>query len=159
MKAQPTRCLTRKAYGISYNANDAPHLRGGYAEKIHLRAGTAIFRIPDPIPTEAVVGAGLRSDDRHPRNRAMSRYSGATRSSFKGSGPVGIAALAVAKQAGALKFIVTGGPPHRLKLAQEFGADVVIDVSISDAEAAQAARARRNRRVWRRRRYRVCGSS
>ena len=58
MKGQPTRCLTRKAYGISYNADEAPHLRGGYAEKIHLRAGTALFRIPDSLPTEAVVGAG-----------------------------------------------------------------------------------------------------
>ena len=36
----------------------------------------------------------------------------------QGSGPVGIAALAVAKQAGALKLIVTGGPPHRLQLAR-----------------------------------------
>ena len=60
LKAQPTRCLTRKAYGISYNADDAPHLRGGYAEKIHLRAGTALFRLPDSLPTEAVVGAGAR---------------------------------------------------------------------------------------------------
>ena len=25
VKAQPTRCLTRKAYGISYNADEAPH--------------------------------------------------------------------------------------------------------------------------------------
>ena len=34
MKNQPTRCVSRKAYGISYCASDAPHLRGGYAEKI-----------------------------------------------------------------------------------------------------------------------------
>src|SRR5258708_37291987 len=57
-KNQPTRCLVRKAYGISYNSNEARHLRGGYAEKILLRAGTAIFRIPDNLPTESVVGAG-----------------------------------------------------------------------------------------------------
>jgi len=54
VKGQPTRCLTRKAYGISYRASDAPHLRGGYAEKILLRAGTAIFRIPDAVPSEAL---------------------------------------------------------------------------------------------------------
>src|SRR5262245_32139917 len=49
-KRQPTRCVGRKAYGISYCADHAPHLRGGYAEQIHLRAGTAIFRIPDDVP-------------------------------------------------------------------------------------------------------------
>jgi D-arabinose 1-dehydrogenase-like Zn-dependent alcohol dehydrogenase len=29
VKNQPTRCLTRKAYGISYSAAEAPHVRGG----------------------------------------------------------------------------------------------------------------------------------
>ena len=57
-KNQPTRCISRKAYGISYNADEAPHLRGGYAEKILLRPGTSIFRVPDSVPTDAVVGAG-----------------------------------------------------------------------------------------------------
>src|ERR1700730_14544552 len=36
-KNQPTRCLVRKAYGISYNSDEAPHLRGGYAEQTLLR--------------------------------------------------------------------------------------------------------------------------
>src|SRR5947209_17618878 len=58
LKRQPTRCLFRKAYGISYSSDEAPHLRGGYAQFIHLRAGTAIFRVPDSVPTESVVGAG-----------------------------------------------------------------------------------------------------
>jgi threonine dehydrogenase-like Zn-dependent dehydrogenase len=53
----------------------------------------------------------------------------------QGSGPVGIAALAVARQAGASRIIVTGGPAHRLELAKEFGADVTIDVTAVDAEA------------------------
>ena len=51
----------------------------------------------------------------------------------QGSGPVGIAALAVARQAGAMRIIVTGGPAHRLELAREFGADVLIDVGAVDA--------------------------
>ncbi|MGH9721793.1 MAG: alcohol dehydrogenase catalytic domain-containing protein, partial [Bryobacteraceae bacterium] len=58
VKLQPTRCVSRKAYGISYCAGEPPHLRGGYAEKILLRAGTALFRLPDSLPPEAVVGAG-----------------------------------------------------------------------------------------------------
>jgi threonine dehydrogenase-like Zn-dependent dehydrogenase len=40
---------------------------------------------------------------------------------------VGLAALAVAIQAGATKTIAIGGPPHRLALAREFGATLTID--------------------------------
>jgi threonine dehydrogenase-like Zn-dependent dehydrogenase len=46
---------------------------------------------------------------------------------IQGTGPVGLAALAVAIQAGATRIIAIGGPPHRLELARQFGADVVID--------------------------------
>ena len=133
MKGQPTRCLTRKAYGISYNADEAPHLRGGYAEKIHLRAGTALFRIPDSLPTEAVVGAGCALTTAiHGLERCPVQWGDVV--VVQGSGPVGMAALAVAKQAGALKLIVTGGPPHRLQLAREFGANVTLDVAAVETE-------------------------
>ncbi len=125
-KNQPTRCLTRKAYGISYNASEAPHLRGGYAEKILLRAGTAIFRIPDSLSTEAVVGAGCALTTAiHGMERAAVSWGDVV--VIQGTGPVGLAALAVAIQAGAARTIAIGGPPHRLELARQFGADVVID--------------------------------
>jgi threonine dehydrogenase-like Zn-dependent dehydrogenase len=133
MKAQPTRCLTRKAYGISYNADEAPHLRGGYAEKIHLRAGTALFRLPDSLPTEAVVGAGCALTTAiHGIERLPVQWGDTV--VIQGSGPVGIAALAVTRQSGALRTIVTGAPAHRLELAKEFGADVVINVEADDPE-------------------------
>jgi threonine dehydrogenase-like Zn-dependent dehydrogenase len=133
VKSQPTRCLTRKAYGISYNADEEPHLRGGYAEKIHLRAKTALFRIPDSLPTEAVVGAGCALTTAiHGVERCPVQWGDSV--VVQGSGPVGIAALAVARQAGALKVIVTGGPAHRLELAREFGADMAIDVAEAGAE-------------------------
>jgi len=139
LKAQPTRCLTRKAYGISYNAEESPHLRGGYAEKIHLRAGTALFRIPDSLPTEAVVGAGCALTTAiHGCERCPVQWGDTV--VVQGTGPVGIAALAVAKQSGAARILVTGGPSHRLELAREFGADLVIDIGEADA-------AERKRRV------------
>ncbi len=126
VKNQPTRCLTRKAYGISYCASDSPHLRGGYAEKILLRAHTAIFRIPDSLSTEAVVGAGCALTTAiHGMERAPVSWGDVV--VIQGTGPVGLAALAVSIQAGATKTIAIGGPPHRLQLAREFGANVVIE--------------------------------
>lgn len=128
LKGQPTRCLTRKAYGISYNADEAPHLRGGYAEKILLRAGTSMFRIPDSVPTEAVVGAGCALTTAiHGSERAPVQWGDTV--VIQGSGPVGIAALATAKIAGALKIVVVGGPKHRLEMAKGFGADVTLDIT------------------------------
>ncbi|HZT31833.1 MAG TPA: zinc-binding dehydrogenase [Bryobacteraceae bacterium] len=127
MKRQPTRCLARKAYGISYCADQEPHLRGGYAEKILLRAGSALFRIPDHVPTESVVGAGCAlATAIHGLERAPLAWGDVV--VIQGSGPVGLAALAVSRQAGAARAVVIGGPPHRLELARAFGADAVIDI-------------------------------
>ncbi len=128
MKAQPTRCLSRKAYGISYCADEAPHLRGGYAEKILLRPGTAVFRLPDSLPTDAVVGAGcalttaIHGMERCPVNWGDSVV-------IQGAGPVGLACLAVCLEAGAARVIVVGGPAHRLEAARAFGAHAVIDIA------------------------------
>jgi putative phosphonate catabolism associated alcohol dehydrogenase len=136
-KPQPTRCLKRKAYGISYDCSVAPHLLGGYADYIYLRPGTAIFKIPEELPTEAVVGAGCA---------LVTSLHGAERISvqmgdtvvIQGSGPVGLASLAVAKASGAATIVMLGGPPHRLELAKRFGADVCIDISTTSIEERKA---------------------
>jgi putative phosphonate catabolism associated alcohol dehydrogenase len=126
-KPQPTRCLKRKAYGISYDCSVAPHLLGGYAEYIYLRPGTAIFKIPEELPTEAVVGAGCAlTTSLHGIERIGVQMGDNV--VIQGSGPVGLAALAVAKGSGAATTIVLGGPPHRLQIARRFGADACIDV-------------------------------
>lgn len=127
LKRQPTRCLQRKAYGISYCADEAPHLRGGYAQYILLRAGTAIFRIPDAIPTQSVVGAGCAlATVHHGTERATLSLGDVV--VIQGAGPVGLAAVAVAVQSGAARVVVIGAPRRRLDLAREFGAHAVISV-------------------------------
>ncbi len=131
IKRQPTRCLTRKAYGISYNASDAPHLRGGYAEKILLRAGSAVFRIPDVVPSDSLIGAGCAlTTTIHAAERAPLEWGDSV--VVQGTGPVGLAAIAVARVAGAGMVVAIGGPKHRLELAREFGADVTIDIEGAD---------------------------
>lgn len=138
VKRQPTRCLTRKAYGISYCASEAPHLRGGYAEKILLRAGTAIFRIPDAVPDEALIGAGCALTTAiHGSERAPLEWGDSV--VVQGTGPVGLAAIAVARAAGAGKIVAIGGPKHRLELARGFGADLAIDIAEVPAAEARCA--------------------
>jgi threonine dehydrogenase-like Zn-dependent dehydrogenase len=138
VKRQPTRCLTRKAYGISYNASEAPHLRGGYAEKILLRAGTAIFRIPDEVSNESLIGAGCALMTAiHGSERAPIEWGDSV--VVQGTGPVGLAAIAIARAAGAGRIVAIGGPKHRLEPARGFGADLAIDFeAVASAEERRA---------------------
>jgi threonine dehydrogenase-like Zn-dependent dehydrogenase len=139
IKRQPTRCVARRAYGISYCADDAPHLRGGYAEHILLRAGTAIFRVPDAVSTESVVGAGCGlTTALHGLERMPVVMDDIV--VVQGVGPVGMAAVALAHLSGASKVIAIGSPAHRLEQAQAFGAAEVI--SIDDASTVEARRKR-----------------
>jgi threonine dehydrogenase-like Zn-dependent dehydrogenase len=156
-KRQPTRCPQRRAYGIGYRCDEAPHFLGGYAACHYLRPGTTLFKLPEDLPTESVIGAGcalitaVHGVERICTETNPGAAIGKTRqdtSAFllpplwrdwvvvQGAGPVGIAALAVAKAAGAAKTIVLGAPKSRLQLARRFGADHVI--SLDDAPDPKA---------------------
>ena len=138
VKHQPTRCPQRRAYGIGHRCDTAPHFLGGYAEFHYLRPGANIFKIPETLPTESVIGAGCA---------LITAIHGVERTGIgwqdcvvvQGAGPVGIAALAVAKSAGASRVLVIGGPPHRLEMARRFGADETIDIATVTTPAERIA--------------------
>ncbi|MFO0974279.1 MAG: zinc-binding dehydrogenase [Phycisphaerae bacterium] len=135
----PSRCQNRKAYGVNVCCDQPPHLFGGYAEYHVLRAGTAIYRLPDDLRSEALIGAGcalvtaVHGYERMPLRCGESVV-------IQGAGPVGLAALALAKEAGARPLIVIGGPADRLARAQRFGADELIDLEAVGDPAARRAR-------------------
>ncbi|MEO5802673.1 MAG: zinc-binding dehydrogenase [Verrucomicrobiota bacterium] len=134
----PTRCPERRAYGISLQCTEAPHFLGGYAEMHYLNPHTNIFKLPDDLPTESIIGAGCALN---------TAFHGVERTGInrgdivvvQGAGPVGIAALAVAKNAGASQVIVLGAPKHRLEMAKRFGADHVIDIEQLQTPAERIA--------------------
>lgn len=142
-KQQPTRCPARRAYGIGWRCDQPPHLLGGYAEFHYLRPRTTLFKLPDDLPTESVIGAGcalitaihgverLCVESRASESESPMPVLPRLWRSFvvvQGAGPVGIAALAVAKMAGVERVIVIGGPARRLDMAKKFGADHVVNV-------------------------------
>ncbi len=135
----PSRCSRRKAYGVNTPCNEAPHFLGGYGQYHFLHADTAVFRLPDDLPSEAVVGAGcalvtcVHGFERLPVRMGESVV-------VQGAGPVGLAAVALAKEAGARPLIVIGGPRDRLARCERFGADLTIDI---DAVRDPAERRRR----------------
>ena len=125
----PSRCSNRKAYGVNTPCDKPPHLLGGYAQFHHLRAGTAIFKLAEDLATESLIGAGcaivtcIHGYERMPLRWAESVV-------IQGAGPVGLAALALASDAGGRPIIVIGGPAERLERCKRFGADVVIDIDV-----------------------------
>lgn len=156
-KRQPTRCPKRRAYGIGYPCDQPPHFLGGYAAYHYLKPGVTLFQLPADLPAESVIGSGCALitaihgveqlcagdttgalEDNASGLGGMPMLPDLWRENvvIQGSGPVGIAALAVAKQAGAANTIVVGAPKHRLALARRFGADHVLDLEeIKDAPA------------------------
>jgi threonine dehydrogenase-like Zn-dependent dehydrogenase len=140
-KRIPTRCLARRAYGISHRCDETPHFLGGYAELHYLKPRTTIFKLPDDLPTESVIGAGCALNT---AIHGVERIGIGWRDIVvvQGAGPVGIAALAVAKSAGASQVIVIGAPAHRLEMAKRFGADHVIDIEKVRTSAERIAAVR-----------------
>ncbi len=140
-KNQPTRCPHRRAYGIGYRCDQAPHLLGGYAQFHYLKPRANIFKLADDLPTESVIGAGCALNTAiHGLERTGIGWRDVV--VVQGAGPVGIAALAVAKSAGAARVIVIGGPKHRLEMAKRFGADATIDLDELREPAARIEAAR-----------------
>ena len=120
-----TRCPSRKVYGITYGLKDG--ILGGWSEKIYLKPGVKIVKLPATVKPEAFIGAGCGLPTAfHAIEQAQIRLGDIV--VIQGSGPVGLNAAILAQLAGAIKVIVVGGPGHRLELAKDFGVDAVINI-------------------------------
>ena len=132
---QPNRCPSRRVYGITYSAHDGP--MGGWAERIYLKPGVHVFRLPESLGADDVIGGGCG---------LFTGFAAVDRSGLpmgstvlvQGSGPVGLSAVAMSVLAGASLVINIGDPRPRLDLAIGFGADVVLSVS-TDSPAEREA--------------------
>lgn len=130
-----TRCPSRRVYGITYGADDG--LLGGWSEYIHLKPGVRLLRLPERVsPLTYIAGGCGMPTALHAVERAGIQLGDTV--VVQGSGPVGLNALVFAQVAGAARVIVTGAPSLRLDLARRYGADEVIDVSNTTAEARVA---------------------
>jgi threonine dehydrogenase-like Zn-dependent dehydrogenase len=121
-----TRCPNRKVYGITYGVQDG--LSGGWSEKIYLKPGTKLLRIPKNVTPEQVVtvGCGLPTAI---HAIELARIGLTNSVVIQGSGPVGLMATALAKLSGAGTIINIGAPKKRLDVAQRLGASKIIDIT------------------------------
>jgi L-iditol 2-dehydrogenase len=135
---QPNRCPRRRVYGITYSAHEGP--LGGWAERIYLKPGVHIFKLPEDLEPDDVIGGGcgwftgFAALDR-------SRMRIGSTVLVQGAGPVGLSAVALSALGGASLVINIGDPGARLDLARSLGADIALSVS-EDAPAERAAAVR-----------------
>ena len=120
-------------HGLKDMVGFSPGLRGGYATHLYLPRDTLLLPVPGGIdPVLATVfnplGAGIRWGRTVPGTGVGDVVA------VLGPGMRGLSAVVAAKEAGARFVMVTGTDRdgERLAVAERFGADLTVDVSVED---------------------------
>lgn len=125
-----TRCPSRRVYGITYGTDDG--LLGGWSERVYLKPGTKVIRLPGSLSPETFIGGGCGAPTAfHGVQRAQIGLNESV--VVQGSGPVGLSAVAFARISGAGEILVIGAPSDRLEIARRMGADHVINFEDTSA--------------------------
>ncbi|MBI2912960.1 MAG: zinc-binding dehydrogenase [Chloroflexi bacterium] len=115
-------------YGPTPLSDNPPHFFGAYAEYYYMKDAAFVFKVPDELPDEMVTPVNCAlSEVIYGLQKAGLRLGDSV--VIQGAGGLGVNATAVARAMGAGTIIVVDGVPERLKLAQECGADVVVDIN------------------------------
>jgi len=127
-------CEGHVGYGTNVSAKVPPHLWGSYAEYMHLAPGTQVYKIPDELPTERAILLNVATANAIQWTILKGGLKLGDVALIQGVGPIGLACIAVAREAGARTIIATGrsSDRNRLELAKRFSADVVVDVDKQD---------------------------
>jgi len=126
-----TRCPSRRVYGITYGVEDG--LLGGWSERIYLKPGVRIVRLPESVTAERFIAGGCALPTAlHAIQRGDVRLGDNV--VVQGSGPVGLMATALARLAGANRVILVGAPQRRLEVGERLGADATIDITATPIE-------------------------
>jgi threonine dehydrogenase-like Zn-dependent dehydrogenase len=134
---QPTRCLKRRVYGISYSANEG--LLGGWAEAIWMKPGVKMVRLPPELSPATFIGGGcglvtaLHAVD-------MAELKLGESVAVLGAGPVGQSCVAFASLSGAGEVIAIGAPLDRLDFARRMGATTTLGLEPSAQERLESVR-------------------
>jgi L-iditol 2-dehydrogenase len=129
-----TRCPKRRVYGITYGLADG--LTGGWAQKIHLKAGTRIIPLGGADPLAFMAGGCGLPTALHAVERGEVGFGEAVL--VLGAGPVGLAATALSVLRGAGRVLCIAAPAHRLEVAGAMGADACLDFSGVDVPQREA---------------------
>jgi threonine dehydrogenase-like Zn-dependent dehydrogenase len=126
-------CRHLQNYGNSMTSAEAPHLFGGWAEHLYLKPGTAVFRVPEELPSDVAVLTEIFAVTHSLERVAASGRPGGFRPgdtvAVVGVGSLGMAHLVKAALMGAGQVVAVDRSPKRLELARRLvGAETVLAV-------------------------------
>jgi threonine dehydrogenase-like Zn-dependent dehydrogenase len=138
---EPTLCQQRQTYGVNRSTLDGTALSGSWADYICLREGTTVVKLPDRIDSLAAMALACAGPTMvHALGERRPVRLGET-VVVQGSGPVGLAATALAHLAGASMVVIVGGPQARLAAAAASGLGDhhvnIVDAAVPGAALAQ----------------------
>ncbi len=141
---QANKCPDPVYYGRYLGFDKPPHLWGGFAEYVYvdldMLPGTKIYRVPDDMPHRlASLSEPLTSCIRaFERARKTGGFPWGATVVVQGTGPIGILAIAAAREMGAGRVIAVGAPERpRLELARRFGAEATVDIERHESPEAR----------------------
>jgi L-iditol 2-dehydrogenase len=97
-------CRNLDNYGNSLTCTAAPHLFGGWSQYLYLKPGTAVFRVPESLPSEVAVLTEIFAVT-HSLDRATSVQSP---SGFRAGDSVAVIGVGALGQAHAIKAAMMG---------------------------------------------------
>jgi L-iditol 2-dehydrogenase len=124
-------CRNLENYGNSLTCDEPPHLFGGWSEFIYLRPRTAVFRVPQDLPSEIAVlteiFAVTHSLERVAAIRRPGGFLPGDTVAVVGVGSLGMSHLVKAALMGAGRVIAVDKSSKRLALAQRLAnADTIL---------------------------------
>ena len=135
---EPALCKNRKVDGINRSSKVAPYVNGCYSQEMLLTADTDIFKVTAEVDPAILVSASC-SGATVAHAFDLHRPDFGDTVLIQGPGPLGVYAVAFAKQLGAQEIIVIGGSENRLQTCREFGATLTLnrrELSLEDRKQA-----------------------
>ncbi|MDR2997748.1 MAG: zinc-binding dehydrogenase [Microbacterium sp.] len=133
---EPVFCQ-RRGYGFMQRSDVPPYATAGLSEYAYVTPGAQKLLLPDAVKDTWAAMAGcaaktvLRGFDRAGGIRVGDTVV------VQGAGALGVFATAVAKISGAATVITVGCPDSRLDIAQRFGADETVSISLGSEGVVQ----------------------
>ncbi len=120
-------CLTLGIRAMRRLPQEPPHFHSTFATHYYIRPGQHVYKVPEQVPDRLASSANCAlSEVFYGLDRVNLQYGETL--VVQGAGGLGLHAIAVAKARGA-RVIAIDGAEGRLKRAEQFGADELIDLS------------------------------
>ncbi|MCH8190829.1 MAG: zinc-binding dehydrogenase [Chloroflexi bacterium] len=138
MRGAVSSCASKRMF-ISEQPGVFPFFTAAFGDYFYLGRGHSIFKVPDELPDNLVAPINC-SLSQVAFGLHLANVSLGESIVIQGAGGLGLYATALAKERGASPIIVIDGIKSRLRLAEEFGADEIVDMGQYPSAPERVAR-------------------